>query len=416
MLFYNLVIFLYWCGVHIASLFNEKARKWVSGRKNIFSTIKKTLQEKNIKSNVIWFHCASLGEFEQGRPVIEALKKSNPTVKTVLTFFSPSGYEIRKDYEYADAVFYLPLDFKSNAKQFIKLINPKAVAFIKYEFWLNYLAELKKQNIPTYLISAVFRPEQHFFKWYGYLFFNALSTYKKIFLQDKNSFQLLKEKGFNHIEIVGDTRFDRVFEISKTKTDLSIIDGFCGKHKILIAGSTWSKDEEFIIAVYKKLKEKHTDLKLMIAPHEVNKSSVARIENLIGENKYSLYTNPKNIETSDILLIDTIGILSQLYRYGTAAYIGGGFNDGIHNISEALVYNIPVVFGTNHHKFIEASETLQLGLSKEIKNEGDLFLFLDKIIADENYRKQLSEEIKKYMQGKSGATTKILSELNSILA
>ena len=415
MLFYNLVIFLYWCVVHLVSLFNDKARKWVSGRKNIFSTIQKTLQEKNINGNVVWFHCASLGEFEQGRPVIEGFKKANPNVKIVLTFFSPSGYEMRKNYEFADAVFYLPLDFKSNAQQFIKLINPKAAIFIKYEFWLNYIAELNDKNIPIYLISAVFRPEQHFFKWYGSIFFKALKSYKKIFLQDVSSFKLLKEKGLSNIEIAGDTRFDRVFEIAQTKTALPVIDSFCNNHKTLVAGSTWPKDEEIVIETFKKLKEKHADLKLIIASHEVNKNSTARIEKLIGNTKFSLYTNPTNIESADVLIIDTIGILSQLYRYGTAAFIGGGFNDGIHNISEALVYNIPVAFGANHHKFVEAAEALQLNIAKEVNSSDELFLFFDKIIADESYRNQLSTEVKNYMQNKAGATNKILLELNTIL-
>ena len=414
MLFYNFAIFLYWSSIHIASLFNEKAHKWVSGRKNGFSIIKKTLQEKNIQGNVIWFHCASLGEFEQGRPVIETLKKSNAGTKIILTFFSPSGFEIRKDYEYADAVFYLPIDFKSNAKRFIKLLKPKAVVFVKYEFWLNYLAQLKKENIPTYLISGVFRPNQHFFKWYGWLFFNSLTTYRKLFLQDQNSFQLLKEKGLDNIEIAGDTRFDRVLEIAKTNRQLPVIDKFCDHNKILVAGSTWPEDEKLVLETYEKLKKKHAGLKLIIAPHEVNKQAIERIKSLIGNCKYTTYTYAKNIEIAEVLIIDTIGILSQLYHYGIAAYIGGGFNDGIHNILEALVYNIPVAFGTNNYKFIEASETLKLALSKEVHSANDLYLFFDKIISDENYQINLRKEIKSYMQNKLGATAIIFTELNAI--
>ena len=414
MLFYNFTIFLYWCVIHIASLFNEKARKWVSGRKNIFSTIKKTLEEKKIDGNVIWFHCASLGEFEQGRPVIEGLKTQNPNAKIVLTFFSPSGYEIRKEYEFADAVFYLPADFKSNAKQFVKLINPKAAIFVKYEFWLNYIAELNNQNIPIYLISAVFRPQQHFFKWYGASFFKALKTYKKIFVQDINSFKLLKDKGLSNIEIAGDTRFDRVFEIAQTKKELPLIDSFAANHTVIVAGSTWPKDEEIVIETFKTLKQKHSNLKLIIASHEVNKTSTSRIESLIGNTKHSLYTNPKDLENADVLIVDTIGVLSQLYRYGTVAYIGGGFNDGIHNILEALVYNIPVAFGSNHHKFVEAAETLQVSISKEINSSNELYMFFDKILSDKKYRKQLNADVKNYMQNKVGATGKILVGLNTI--
>ena len=413
MLFYNFIIFLYWCTIHVVSLFDPKAKKWVLGRKNSFQSIEKTLQNKNINGDVVWFHCASLGEFEQGRPVIESLKTTNPNIKIVLTFFSPSGYEIRKNYEFADAVFYLPIDFKSNAKQFIKLLKPKVVVFVKYEFWLNYLNELKKQNIPTYLISAVFRPNQHFFKWYGSIFFDVLKGYKKIFLQDKNSFQLLEEKGLVNIEIAGDTRFDRVIEISQTKKELPIIEIFCTNHKIIIAGSTWPKDEELIIQSYKKLKEKYINLKLIIAPHEINKTSISNLEKII-ENNYTLYTNPIHIEQADILIIDTIGLLSQIYRYGLAAFIGGGFNDGIHNILEALVYNIPAAFGTNHHKFIEAAETLRLNISKEITNENDLYLFFDEIISNESLQRKLHLEIKNYIENKAGATKKIVSELSTL--
>jgi 3-deoxy-D-manno-octulosonic-acid transferase len=344
---------------------------------------------------------------------MEALKKANPSIKIMLTFFSPSGYEIRKDYTGADAVFYLPIDFSRYAKRFITLVNPSAAVFVKYEFWLNYLNELKRQKIPVYLISAVFRPEQHFFKFYGRIFFIALKSYKKIFLQDEKSFQLLKEKGLGNIEIAGDTRFDRVFEIARTKKELPLIDRFCGSHKILIAGSTWPKDEELVIATYKKLKEKHGNLKLIIAPHEITKTSVSNLKEIIGSG-FTLYTNPENIEKEDILIIDTIGILSRIYRYGTVAYIGGGFNDGIHNILEALVYNVPVTFGTNHHKFVEAAETLQLHISKEITGEKDLYLFFNDLISDDNLQKKLRAKIQNYMQNKAGATNKITTELRLI--
>ena len=415
MLFYNFVIFLYWCSIQVSSLFHKKARKWISGRKNSFHIIEQVVNEKHIKNNAIWFHCASLGEFEQGRPLIESLKISNPKVKIVLTFFSPSGYEIRKNYEYADAIFYLPIDFKSNAKRFIKTVSPKAAVFVKYEFWLNYLAQLKKQKIPTYLVSAVFRTDQHFFKWYGRLFFNSLTTYRKLFLQDEGSFKLLTEKGLTNIEVAGDTRFDRVFEIAGAKVSLPLINNFCNNHKTLVAGSTWPKDEEIVLEAYKRLKEKYVDLKLIIAPHEVSTQAITRIEKLADTCRCAAYTtNGEKITEVDILIIDTIGILSQLYRYAIVSYIGGGFNDGIHNILEALVYNIPVAFGSNHHKFIEASETLKINITKEIHTASDLIGYIDKVLSDENYRVNLNQEIKKYMKNKSGATKKIISELNTI--
>lgn len=413
MLFYNFTLFIYWLVIHVASLFNDKAKKWVAGRKDIFTYIKKTLQDKHINGNIIWVHCASLGEFEQGRPAIETIKKNNPQQKIVLTFFSPSGYEIRKDYKFADAVFYLPLDIKSNVNEFLAIIKPIKAIFIKYEFWLNYLNELKHKNIPTYLISATFRPNQHFFKWYGLIFFNALKNYTKIFLQDENSYQLLNQQGLTNIEIAGDTRFDRVLEISQIKNELPIIKKFCSSNKIIVAGSTWPKDEEFVIAAFKKLKSKYPNIKLIIAPHEVNETSVSAIEKLVGTN-YSLYTNPKHLDRADVLIIDTIGMLSQIYRYGNATYIGGGFNDGIHNILEALAYNIPTAFGTNYKKFVEANETLELHISKVIYNENDLFIFFEKIISNKDYSEQLSSQIKKYMGSKTGATKKIVAELLSI--
>jgi len=412
---YNLVIFFYWSSIQIASLFNAKAKLWVRGRKNIFNHIEHTLKEKKIdeNSNTIWFHCASLGEFEQGRPLIENLKASHKEVKVILTFFSPSGYEIRKDYELADAVFYLPIDFPSHAKKFISIIKPKTAVFVKYEFWLNYIAELKKQNIPTYLISAVFRKKQHFFKSYGKLFLNSLKTYKKIFLQDENSFALLKEQGLNNIEVAGDTRFDRVMQITKNKTPLLSIERFCGNSPVIIAGSTWPKDEELLLETYKKLKQKTPGLKLLLVPHEVDEASINQTEKLILHADSTLffakYSTKQNFERHDILIVDTIGLLSQLYPYGLAAYVGGGFNDGIHSILEVLAYGVPVSFGPDNHKFVEAQEAIQLEIGKAIHNEAELFAFFSEMISSDSKRKNLSGKIKDYMRTKTGATEKICS-------
>jgi 3-deoxy-D-manno-octulosonic-acid transferase len=413
MWFYNLGIFFLGLAIKLASFKKAKAKLWVSGRKNWRAIISAKVSKLHTKK-IIWVHCSSYGEFEQGRPVIEAIKKRHPAAKIILSFFSPSGYEAFKNWDGADIVCYLPLDTKQNANDFIDIINPSMAIFIKYEFWLNFLFQLKEKSVPTFLISAVFKPHQPFFKWYGAVFKKALSTFKLLLIQDETSGKLLETIHIKNYKVVGDTRFDRVFDILKTKKDLPLIDSFCTNNKTLVVGSSWPKDEEIVINTFKKLKEKHSDLKLIIAPHEVNKTSVTGIEKLIGNLNYTLYTNPTNIEKADILIIDTIGVLSQLYRYAAAAYIGGGFNDGIHNILEALVYNVPVAFGLNHYKFIEATETLQLGISKEISSKDDLFIFFDGIIANENYHTQLNSDIKKYMQNKSGATEKILVEVGTI--
>ena len=416
---YNLVVFIYWSSIHIASLFHAKAKLWVRGRKNIFERIENTLKEKKIdkNSNIIWFHCASLGEFEQGRPVIEKLKAENKELKIVLTFFSPSGYEIRKDYEYADAVFYMPIDFPGNAKKFISIVKPSTAVFVKYEFWLNYTTELKKQNIPTYLISAVFRKNQHFFKSYGKLFLNSLFGYKKIFLQDENSFALLKEQGLTNIEIAGDTRFDRVMQITKNKTPLPAIEIFCGNSPVIIAGSTWPKDEEILLETYKKLKQKTSGLKLIIVPHEVDEAAINKTEKLILHTDSTLffarYTSKQNFERHDILIVDTIGLLSQLYRYGLAAYVGGGFTDGIHSILEVMAHGVPVSFGPDNHKFVEAREAIQLEIGKVVHNEAEFFAFFSEMISNDTKRKNISEKINDYMHAKIGATEKIISYIGN---
>jgi 3-deoxy-D-manno-octulosonic-acid transferase len=417
---YNLVVFFYWGFIQIASLFHPKAKLWVRGRKNIFSKIETALKEKKIdqSSKIIWFHCASLGEFEQGRPVIEKLKQENKDVKIVLTFFSPSGYEIRKDYELADAVFYLPIDFPSNVKKFIAAVKPSSVVFVKYEFWLNYLAELKKQNIPTYLISAVFRKNQHFFKAYGKIFLNSLHTYKKIFVQDENSCSLLKDHGIKDVEVAGDTRFDRVMQIPKNKTSLPLIDRFCGNATVLIAGSTWPKDEELVLDAFIKLKEKNPVLKLLLVPHEVDDDSINSTEKLILQKNATLffarYSTKQNFERHDILIIDSVGILSQLYRYAAAVYVGGGFNDGIHSILEVMAYGVPVSFGPNNLKFVEAQEAKKLEIGKTIHNEAELLAFFSEMISSAGKAKILSGKINDYMLSKTGATEKICKTISFV--
>lgn len=411
MWFYNCGIFFYTLFIRFASLFNHKAALWVKGRRNIFAAIEKTLHQK-IKpgSKITWFHCASLGEFEQGRPVLEKLKKSGHTI--ILTFFSPSGYENRKDYEYADAVFYLPPDFKNNARRFIELVNPQTALFVKYEFWLNYLNTLFERKIPVYLVSGVFRPKQHFFKWYGKNFLKALKGFKVLFVQDENSHNLLKQFGLTNVVLAGDTRFDRVLEIAAGGKGFPEIEKFCNNSRVLITGSSWSKDEEHLLFTFKNLKIQYPDLKLIIVPHEVDKESITDVQNRVKECglSCSLYTG-LNFELTDILIIDTIGMLSHIYRYGILAYVGGGFNSGIHNILEVFAHGVPVAFGPNYHKFIEAQEAEKLSIGKPVHNREELFAFMSELLGNEEKRKKISTQINTYMQSKAGATKIIIRSI-----
>ena len=413
MLVYNCGIFFYNLFIRFASLFNHKARLWVRGRKDIFIQIEKTLKQK-IKpgSSITWFHCASLGEFEQGRPVLENLKDKGHTI--VLTFFSPSGYEMRKDYEHADAVFYLPMDFKRNAKRFVEAINPSAAIFVKYEFWLNYLEVLHSKKIPFYLVSGVFRPSQHFFKWYGSSFFKALKNFRVLFVQDQNSLELLQQHGLTNGSLAGDTRFDRVLEIVRNKKTFSEIEKFCAGKQVIMAGSSWPKDEELLLGAFAKLKQTSPDLKLMLVPHEIDAASLTAT---MGRVKASGYAFSKYTDSSfngDIVVIDTMGMLSQLYQYATVAYVGGGFDNGIHNILEVFAHGVPVAFGPNYHKFVEAHEARQFQIGKPVHNEAELFAFMSELISNEEKRRSISRDIADYMEKRAGATDKIVRKLISL--
>jgi 3-deoxy-D-manno-octulosonic-acid transferase len=412
MMLYNAGIIFYYAAIRLAALFNHKAKLWVAGRRNIFTRIEAELTQKiHAGDKVLWFHCASLGEFEQGRPVIENLKKRG--YKIVLTFFSPSGYEIRKNYEHADAVFYLPIDTPSNAKKFVELVRPQAALFVKYEFWLNYLAALRQNSIPAYLVSGVFRPNQHFFKWYGRNFFYAIKNFKILFVQDENSLALLKQHAFTNAQLAGDTRFDRVVEIARNKKDFPSVKRFCGEAKVIVAGSTWPKDEELLLKVYTRLKETEKELKMILVPHEVDAASmngtISQLEN--STLTYGKFTE-NNFEEKQVLVIDTIGMLSQIYQYATVAYIGGGFNDGIHNILEVFAHDVPVAFGPNYHKFVEAHEAEKDGTGKPVHSEADLFAHFSRLLSDTNRRASIKESIHQYMQRKTGATEIICSTFN----
>ena len=413
MFIYTFLIRFYHFFIACLSLFHQKAKLFTVGRKHIFSKISDQLKS-NTKNN-IWIHCSSLGEFEQGRPLIEQLKKNHPQYSIVLTFFSPSGYEQRKNYELADFVFYLPADTKRNAVEFIRLIQPKFVVFVKYEFWLNYLNQLHTKNIPTFLISALFREDQHFFKWYGSIFKRTLFYYKHLFVQNQYSFNLLQQNGIKNCSVAGDTRLDRVIEIAKQPKKFPEIEVHVKNKKVIVAGSSWPKDEEFIIQTYEKLKNKHNDLLLIIAPHEINTSSIEQLSKRISETKnklsQQLFTKGIQFIETDIIIIDTIGVLSSVYQYADIAIIGGGFGSGIHNTTEALVYGMPVAFGPNYKKFKEAIEAIELKFGFCFTNENELHDILINFIQNPDLLNQLKSKAKNYIHQNSGSTNKIMKYL-----
>lgn len=416
MFLYNLGIHLFKFGLQLASPFNPKAKLWIEGRKNWKSTLQSKVKSLNLEG-ALWIHCASLGEFEQGRPVIEKLKTDNPTIKIVLTFFSPSGYEIQKHYPFVDLVMYLPVDTRSNAEFFLALLKPKLAIFVKYEFWLNFLFELQKQKIPTFLISTVIKKHQSFFKWYGGNFRKALKTYHTIYTQDVHSIKLLRVLKISTGVLAGDTRFDRVLQICSAPKQLKEIEDFSKNSFVIIAGSTWQKDEDCVIESYVVLKEKHPNLKLIIAPHEIEKKNTDRLKNLLHKHKLSFHLfsdNAVNYHNS-ILIIDAIGFLSSIYQYGTVAFVGGGFVSGIHNILEPTVYGLPVFFGPNYHKFNEAIEAIDLNIGFEVTDSKTLTTKLQALIEDKNLLSESSELAKNFVLKNSGATQKIVQNLSQLM-
>ena len=404
---YNFAIRGYYLFVLLFSIWNEKAANWINGRKNWEEKLKGKLESDR---PVIWVHCSSLGEFEQGRPVIEKIKKETPNHQILLTFFSPSGYEVRKNYEAADAVMYLPLDTKKNAKKFIKLVNPAKAIFVKYEFWYYILNELKQNNIPTYLISAIFRPSQLFFKWYGQWYRSILSSFNRIFVQNQSSLQLLQNIGQTNIEVTGDTRFDRVAQIAAEARELELIKSFGGENRVIVAGSTWAPDEELLTRYMNESEDK--SLKIIFAPHEVSENSLSRIEEQLNISSIR-YSNAsgKNLSEYHALLIDGYGLLSSVYQYGIASYIGGGFGVGIHNILEAATWGMPVVFGPNYQKFKEACDLVNLNGAFPISDFPSLKQTFDRLFFDDNQLKHSSEVAKNYVNMNVGATDKIFQTL-----
>ena len=401
---YSLIIQFYGVLICLGSLFNAKAKKWRNGRKDIFLHLKQTIHKDD---EIVWFHVASLGEFEQGRPIIEPFRKHFPQYKILLTFFSPSGYEVRKNYEYADYVFYLPLDSRKNAKTFINIVKPTYAFFVKYEFWFNYLNELKKQQIPTYIFSAIFRPSQIFFKPYGKWFLNHLKIFNCIFVQNEESHQLLTKKSIANVVVAGDTRFDRVAEIASASQSFPIIEKFKGNTPLILLGSSWPEEEKMIA---KYINNSQIDSRIIIAPHDISFQHIESIKELF-DNNVLLYSEATEdiIESRKILVIDSIGILSKLYRYADIAFIGGGFGKGIHNTLEALTFGVPVFFGPNYHKFQEAKEIIITGGGKVIHNSSQLTKELDLLLGDSD-RLDITKRIcREYIEKKQGAANTIMN-------
>ena len=400
---------IYQSFIWLASKFNNnKATLFLSGRENVFALLE---QKRLPGERYVWFHAASLGEFEQGRPIMESLKNSHPEFKILLTFFSPSGYEVRKDYQGADIICYLPMDMSWNVKRFLDIVQPDCAIFIKYEFWMNYLLELKKRQIKTYIVSAIFRESQLFFRSYGGFYRRLLKSFTHLFVQNDESVRLLHSIGFDNVTKVGDTRFDRVADIAAKSKDLPIVQAFKSDAKVLIAGSSWPNDENILLPYFNQ----NLSLKLIIAPHEIDEG---HLQSIISQLKrpYVRYSQAtiENVKEADCLIIDCFGLLSSIYRYGEIAYIGGGFGVGIHNILEAAVYGIPVIFGPNFRKFQEAVDLQQKGGAFVIENYESFSQIMSEFL-EENYSLYSSacKVSNDYSQANKGATSKVVNAIFS---
>ena len=413
---YNIVIYFVLWGIAIASLFNEKVRKMWRGEREAFKILK---QKVDPNAKYIWFHAASLGEFEQGRPLMERIRKDYPQYKILLTFYSPSGYEVRKNYEGADIICYMPVDTRLNAIRFLRLVRPVMAFFIKYEFWSNFLHILKYRNIPTYSVSSIFREDQVFFKWYGRSYAGVLKCFTRFFVQNEESKRLLEGIGITAVDVVGDTRFDRVLQIKEAAKQLPICEAFrtgvassqsadVPHHdfKVFVAGSSWPPDENIFIPFFNE----HKDWRLLIAPHVIAEEHLKLILSLIEGKKVVRYTQttPEEAAEADVLIIDCFGLLSSMYNYGDVAYIGGGFGVGIHNTLEAAVWNMPVIFGPNNKKFQEAQGLLKSGGGFEINTYDDFSSLMGSLMNDETFLKQAGDKAGTFVAHLAGATDKVL--------
>lgn len=416
---YNIVMYFVLWGIAIASLFNEKVRKMWRGEREAFKILK---QKVDPNAKYIWFHAASLGEFEQGRPLMERIRKDYPQYKILLTFYSPSGYEVRKNYEGADIICYMPVDTRLNAIRFLRLVRPVMAFFIKYEFWSNFLHILKHRNIPTYSVSSIFREDQVFFKWYGRSYAGVLKCFTRFFVQNEESKRLLEGIGITTVDVVGDTRFDRVLQIKEAAKQLPICEAFrtgvassqsadVPHHdfKVFVAGSSWPPDENIFIPFFNE----HKDWRLLIAPHVIAEEHLKLILSLIKGKKVVRYTQttPEEAAEADVLIIDCFGLLSSMYNYGDVAYIGGGFGVGIHNTLEAAVWNMPVIFGPNNKKFQEAQGLLKSDGGFEINTYEDFSGLMSSLMNDEAFLKQAGDKAGAFVTHLAGATDKVLASV-----
>ena len=417
---YNLIIYVYLLGVAVYSRFNEKVRKMWRDERDAFRVLREKVDPQ---AKYVWFHAASLGEFEQGRPLMERLRQQHPEYKILLTFFSPSGYEVRKNYEGADIITYLPLDTPINAIRFLRLIRPVMAFFIKYEFWYNYLHILKHRNVPVYSVSSIFRPDQVFFKWYGHQYGRVLNCFTHFFVQNEVSKELLAKIGITNVSIVGDTRFDRVLQIKEAAKQLPVVEAFVkasgdgcqetGEQlKVFVAGSSWPPDEEIFIKYF----HEHRDWKLIIAPHVIDEDHLAQIEQKHNGYKVVRYTkwDSYSFESADVLIIDCFGLLSSIYRYATVCYVGGGFGVSIHNTLEAAVWGKPVIFGPENKKFQEAQGLKQCGGGFEIHDYDEFARLMNRFGSDADDLEEQGRKAGQFVMSLAGATEKVLANIAAL--
>ena len=395
-------------GVAIASLFNKKVKKMWAGERQAVKVLKEKVDPE---ARYIWFHAASLGEFEQGRPLIEHLRETHPEYKILLTFFSPSGYEVRKNYEGADIICYLPLDTIRNARRFLRAVKPVMAFFIKYEFWYNYLHILQHRGVPTYSVSSIFRPDQIFFQWYGRQYGRVLKCFTHFFVQNMESKALLAKLGITDVDVVGDTRFDRVLQIKEASKQLPIVEQFTAHaEKVFVAGSSWLPDEEIFIKYF----DIHKDWKLIIAPHVISDEHLSQIFELLKGRRVVRYTEAteENVKDAEVLIIDCFGLLSSIYHYGTVSYVGGGFGVGIHNVLEAAVWDIPVVFGPNNKHFQEAQGLMLVQGGFEISDYQSFRDLMMRFETDASFLQNAGENAGAFVKSRAGATAKVMENVS----
>lgn len=403
---YDLMMNLYAGVIRLVGLKHKKARLWSEGRKDLFRQMHEKIDPT---ARIVWIHVASLGEFEQGRPIIEAIRRQYPEYKILLTFFSPSGYEVRKNYSGADYIFYLPIDTSRNARRFLDLVNPEIVIFVKYEFWLNFLSELRRRRIRTFVASSIFRRNSVFFRFYGGPWREALETFEVLFVQNEESKQLLAELGFDNVVVTGDTRFDRVAEIARSAKKIDLIERFKGDYPLFIAGSSWGPDEELLLP----LMNNNPTLKFIIAPHEMDEGRIERLlkETRGGAIRYTQCDETTDLSPQQLLILDTVGLLASVYGYATWGYIGGGFGVGIHNTLEAATFGLPIAFGPNYQKFKEACDLISLGAACSVTSYEELAAWFTPLRDDTAKLAEASRSARDYTHRHQGATKQIVGTI-----